>query len=336
MPIKVAINGFGRIGRPVLRIGLEHKNLEFVAINDLVDSKTLANLFTYDSVYGTYAKEVQAKDHALIIDGKEIKVLSEKDPSKLPWKELGVDIVIESTGFFKERKTCKAHLDAGAKSVIISTNTKSPEEVNTYVLGVNTDKYDSAIDDITAMASCTTNCLSPIAQVLNDEFGIIAGLMTTVHSYTSTQNLVDGPHDDLRRARNAALSIIPTDTGAALAIARVLPELEGKLDGRAFRVPTPTVSIVDLVCRVEKEASVESINEAFIKAAEGRLRGVLAVEHHELVSQDFKQNPHASIVDLPLTMVGSGNLIKVFSWYDNEWGYCNRLIEYTDFIASNM
>ncbi len=333
--VKIAINGFGRIGRPTFkRITDNHPNLEVVAINDLADTKTLAHLLKYDSSYGIYNKEISFTGDSLVVEGKTIKVLSEKEPKNLPWKNLGVDIVLECSGVFTEIEGAKQHLTAGAKKVIISAPSKS-EEVPTFVLGVNEEKYDSGKDNVISMASCTTNCLAPVAKVLNDNLKIISGFMTTSHSYTNDQRILDLPHKDLRRARAAALNIIPTSTGAASAIGKVIPEIAGKLDGIALRVPTPTVSILDLICEVEKKTSVEEINNIFKKSAQSELKGILGVEEAPLVSSDFKGNPLSAIVDLQLTMVKE-NLVKTVVWYDNEWGYACRLAEFAEYIGKKL
>ncbi len=327
--IKIAINGFGRIGRPTLRRILDnHPNIEIVAINDLTDAPTLAHLLKYDSLYGRYGKEVKAENDALIVDGKKIKILAEKEPGKLPWKDLAVDVVLECTGLFTKLEDAKKHLSAGAKKVILSAPTDS-KEIPTYLLGVNADKYQG--EEIISMASCTTNCLAPIVKILNDAYGVEYGFMTTVHSYTNDQRILDLPHKDWRRSRAAAVNIIPTTTGAAKTVAKCIPELEGKLDGLALRVPTPTVSITDFVCTVKKSASVEKINNLFKEKANGELKNILAVSDEELVSMDFKGNSNSSIVDLPLTMVKE-NLVKVVAWYDNEWGYACRLAEMAEYI----
>ncbi|MEK7519548.1 MAG: type I glyceraldehyde-3-phosphate dehydrogenase [Patescibacteria group bacterium] len=321
--IKIAINGFGRIGRPAFRRILDkHPDLKVVAINDLTDQKTLAHLLKYDSVYGIYDKNFPS----------DIQFLAEKDPKNLPWKKLGVDVVLECTGFFTEYEGAKLHLEAGAKKVIISAPSKS-KEVPTFVLGVNEEKYNFKTDNVVSMASCTTNCLASLAKVLNDNFKIIHGFMTTCHSYTNDQRILDLSHSDLRRARAAALNIIPTSTGAASAIGKVIPEIDGKLDGIAFRVPTSIVSILDLFCQVEKKTSVEEVNYTFKKASEEKeLRGILGVEDAPLVSSDYKGNSFSAIVDIPLTMV-KDNLVKVIAWYDNEWGYACRLAEFAEFIG---
>jgi glyceraldehyde 3-phosphate dehydrogenase len=325
MPIKIAINGFGRIGRPTFRRILDnHPDLEVVAINDLADTKTLTHLLKYDSIYGIYEKNI----------GPEVKFFAEKDPVNLPWKDLGIDIVLECSGVFTDIDGAKKHLEAGAKKVIISAPSKS-EEIKTFVLGVNEEKYDSKKDSVISMASCTTNCLAPVAKVLNDNFKIARGFMTTDHSYTNDQRILDLPHKDLRRARAAGLNIIPTTTGAASAIGKVIPEIDGKLDGIALRVPTPIVSILDLICQVEKKTSVEEVNDVFKTAASGELKGILGVETAPLVSSDFKGNPLSAIMDLPLTMVKE-NLVKVVAWYDNEWAYACRLAEFAEFVGKKL
>jgi len=325
MGLKVGINGFGRIGRNILRAALGNAELDFVAVNDLTDTKTLAHLLKYDSILGNLHQEVTASGDAIHVAGEALKVLSVKDPSALPWKELGVDIVFESTGRFTDRDAAAKHLAAGAKKVIITAPAKGPDV--TLVMGVNADKYDPAKHHIISNASCTTNCLAPVAKVLHEHFGIVRGWMTTVHSYTNDQNLLDLPHKDLRRARAAALSIIPTSTGAASALGEVLPELKGKLDGIAMRVPTANVSVVDLVVQLNKKTSAEEVNAAFKKAASGSLMGILAVEDAPLVSIDFRGNGHSSIVDSGYTKVMDGDFAKVMSWYDNEWGYSSRCVD---------
>lgn len=332
MTVRVAINGFGRIGRNVLRASLENKDIEFVAINDLTDSATLAHLLKYDSNYGRINADVKAKDGALVINGKEIKVSAEKDPAKLPWKEHKVDIALECTGLFTNREKAEGHLAAGAKKVIISAPAKN-EDI-TVCMGVNNDKYDASKHNIISNASCTTNCLAPVAMVLNEKFGIVKGLMTTVHAYTNDQKILDLPHKDLRRARAAGLSMIPTSTGAAKAVSLVLPDLKGKLDGLAVRVPVPTVSVVDLVCEVKKETTADEVNAAFKEAASGRLKGILEYVEEELVSVDFKANPHSSMFDAGITKVMGGNMVKVMSWYDNEWGFSCRMRDLIRYIAS--
>ena len=332
MAIKVGINGFGRIGRLVLRAALEHADIDVVAVNDLVDARTNAHLFKYDSIHGTYPGKVAAVDDYIEIGDKKVKVFAEKDPAKLPWGDLGVDIVIESTGVFRSKDKASAHLAGGAKKVIISAPAKN-EDI-TIVMGVNEDKYDHANHHIISNASCTTNCLAPVARVLLDTFGIRRGLMTTIHSYTNDQRILDLAHKDLRRARAAGMSMIPTTTGAAAAVALVLPELKGKLNGFALRVPTPNVSVVDLVVDLEKKASVDDVNSALRAAAEGPLAGVLDYTEEELVSQDFNHNPHSSIVDGLCTMVMDDDMVKVIAWYDNEWGYSMRVIDLIRYMES--
>jgi glyceraldehyde 3-phosphate dehydrogenase len=319
----VGINGFGRIGRNILRAALHEKELEFVAVNDITDAPTLAHLLKYDSILGNLADEVKAEGDTIRVAGRSIKVLAMKDPAQLPWKALEVEYVIESTGLFTEAEKAKAHLTAGAKKVIISAPAKN--EDLTIVMGVNHEKYDPRKHTIISNASCTTNCLGPVAKVLQDTFGIVKGQMTTVHSYTNDQKILDLPHKDLRRARAAALSMIPTSTGAAKAIYLAIPELKGKLDGVAIRVPTPNVSLVDLTVELGRNATAAEINGALEEAARGKMKGILEVTHEELVSIDFRGNPHSSIVDAPMTKVVDGNLAKVFSWYDNEWGFSNRV-----------
>ena len=332
MAIKVGINGFGRIGRNVLRASLHDSNLEFVAVNDLTDPKTLAHLLKYDSVLGNLSNKVSAAADSITVDGKTIKVFKEKDPAALPWESVGAQVVIESTGRFTDAIDAKKHLRGPVKKVIISAPAKN-EDI-TLVLGVNHDKYDAAKHNIISNASCTTNCLAPIVKVVNDNFKIVSGTMTTIHSYTNDQVILDFPHKDLRRARAAALSMIPTSTGAAKALKLVIPEMAGKLDGFAVRVPTPNVSVVDLVALVEKKATKEEVNAALKAASEsGPLKGYLGFEEGELVSSDFKGNPLSSIVDAPSTLV-VGNLVKVVSWYDNEWGYSCRVRDLINFIGS--
>lgn len=332
MKLKVAINGFGRIGREVFRINLVKNYFDVVAINDLTDSKTLAHLLKYDSNYGVLSNDVKAGEGEFSVDGKIYKVLSERDPEKLPWKDLGVDLVIECTGFFTDRAGAQKHITAGAKKVIISAPGK--DEIDfTVVLGVNDKEYDPTKHHIISNASCTTNCLAPFAKVLNDKFGIEKGLMTTIHAYTNDQNILDLPHKDLRRARAAALSMIPTSTGAAKAIGLVIPALNGKLNGLAIRVPTPTVSIVDLVCNVSKETTKEEVNAALKAASENELKGIMGYSTDPLVSIDYKGNPLSSIVDAESTQVIQGNLVKVMSWYDNEWGYSNRVADLIKMIG---
>jgi glyceraldehyde 3-phosphate dehydrogenase len=331
MSVKVAINGFGRIGRNVLRAAQNTSEFEIVAINDLTSPQTLAHLLKYDSIHGIFAKEVSATADAIQIDGKTVKVFSERDPAALPWKELGVEIVIESTGFFTNGKDAAKHIQAGARKVIISAPGKDVDL--TVCMGVNDNLYDAAKHNIVSNASCTTNCLAPVAKVLLENFGIVKGLMTTVHAYTNDQNILDLPHSDLRRARAAALSMIPTTTGAAKAVALVLPELKGKLDGLAVRVPTPNVSLVDLVVETEKATSVEDVNKAMKAAADGPLKGILAYSEEPLVSCDFNGNPSSSTVDAATTTVIGGNMVKVMSWYDNEWGYSSRIVDLVKLVA---
>jgi glyceraldehyde 3-phosphate dehydrogenase len=334
MAIKVGINGFGRIGRNVLRTSLKDPNLEFVAVNDLTDPKTLAHLLKYDSILGNLPNKISAGPDSITIDGKTIKVFKERDPGALPWESVGAQVVIESTGHFTDANDAKKHLRGSVKKVIISAPAKN-EDI-TLVLGVNQEKYDGAKHNIISNASCTTNCLAPIAKVINDEFKIVSGTMTTIHSYTNDQVILDFPHKDLRRARAAALSMIPTSTGAAKALKLVIPELSGKLDGFAMRVPTPNVSVVDLVVWVEKKTTKEEVNAALKKASEnGPLKGYLGYEENELVSSDFKGDSRSSIVDAPMTLVVAGNCVKVISWYDNEWGYSSRVRDLIHFIADN-
>jgi glyceraldehyde 3-phosphate dehydrogenase len=334
MSIKVAINGFGRIGRPTFRNLIEkHPNLEVAAINDLTDTKTLAHLLKYDSVYGIYQKEVNYDNENIIVDGKKFRVLSEKEPSKLPWKDLDIDVVLECTGLFTSYDKAKMHIEAGAKKVVISAPCKSPE-VPHFVLGVNEEEYDGERDKISSMGSCTTNCLAPIAKVLHKNLEIESGLMTTIHSYTNSQRLLDSPHKDLRRARAAAISMIPTTTGAAIAVTKAIPELKDKIDGMAVRIPTFIVSLVDFVARVKKDTTVEEVNDIFRKAARcERLKGILSVEEEPLASIDFKGSPFSAVIDTGSTMVGQKNLVKVLAWYDNEWGYASRLAEFAEYIG---
>ncbi len=331
MAIRVGINGFGRIGRNILRAALPDKELEIVAVNDITDAKTLGHLLKYDSILGNLSHDVRVEGDTILVDGRKVKVLSSKDPAALPWKDLGVEYAIESTGLFTDADKAKVHLASGAKKVIISSPAKG--EDLTIVMGVNHDKYDSSRHHIISNASCTTNCLAPVAKVLHDSFGIVRGQMTTIHSYTNDQKILDLPHKDLRRARAAALSMIPTSTGAAKAIYLVIPELKGRLDGVAIRVPTPNVSMVDLTVELKAEATAEAINEAMKKASAGALKGFLDVSTEELVSIDFRGNPASSIVDAPLTRVVQGNLAKVFAWYDNEWGFSCRMIDLIRFMA---
>jgi glyceraldehyde 3-phosphate dehydrogenase len=334
MATRVGINGFGRIGRCVLRSALGNSALEFVAVNDLMNTKTAAHLLKYDSVHGKIGQEVEPLEGAIRVGDHELRVLAERDPAQLPWGELGVDIVIESTGLFTDRAAAAKHLDAGAKKVIISAPGKDPDV--TIALGVNDEVYEPDQHHVISNASCTTNCLAPIAKVLLKEFGLVRGWMTTTHAYTNDQSILDLPHSDLRRARAAAVSLIPTSTGAARAVGLVLPELAGKLDGIAIRVPTSNVSVVDLVAEIDRDATGKQINEAFRKAAEGPMRGVLDVCDEPLVSIDFLGNPHSSIVDALNTKVLKGNLVKVLSWYDNEWGYANRVVDVAEMIAAKL
>ncbi len=335
MATRVAINGFGRIGRNILRAAKKSgADLDFVAVNDLTDNETLAHLLKYDSVHGTYPGTIETTENGLLVDGDEIRVTSEKEPGKLPWKDLEVDIVFEATGRFTNAEIASAHLDAGAKKVIITAPAKN-EDI-TIVLGVNQDKYDPAQHNIISNASCTTNCLAPVVKVLLDNFGFNRGLMNTVHAYTNDQRILDLPHKDLRRARAAAMSIIPTTTGAAKATALVIPEIKGKLDGISMRVPTPDVSIVDLTAELDTSVDVDQINETFRKEAEGRLKGILGVSDEPLVSIDYTGHPASSIVDLLSTYVIEDRLVKVLSWYDNEWGYSNRCVDLARYVAERM
>ena len=333
MAIKVGINGFGRIGRNIMRAALQsgERDIDFVAVNDITSPETLAHLFKYDSVLGNLSDEVAVDGDGLRVGERRFKVLSERDPAALPWSDLGVEIVVESTGIFTKRDDAAKHLAGGAKTVIISAPAKGPDL--TLVLGVNDDTYDPARHRIISNASCTTNCLAPVAKVLHESFGLRRGWMTTVHSYTNDQKLLDLPHKDLRRARAAGVSMIPTTTGAAVAVGQVLPELQGRLDGIAMRVPTPNVSVVDLVAEVDRKASAEEINAAFGAAASGRLAGILQLSEEPLVSIDFKGNPHSSIVDASYTKVMEGDFVKVLSWYDNEWGYSSRCVDLVKLIA---
>ncbi|MBU1006707.1 MAG: type I glyceraldehyde-3-phosphate dehydrogenase [Candidatus Omnitrophica bacterium] len=333
MSVKIGINGFGRIGRNVFRAAIENKNIDFVAINDLpVPISTLAHLLKYDSVLGELKVSVEAREGMLVVNGKEVKVLNYKDPAEIPWKSMDVQIVVESTGVFTEKEKAMKHIQAGAKKVIITAPAKN-EDI-TIVLGVNENMYNPQKHQIISNASCTTNCLAPVAKVLIENFGLKRGLMTTIHSYTNDQKVLDLVHKDLRRARAAALSMIPTTTGAARAVSLVLPELKGKLDGLAIRVPTPNVSLVDLVCEVEKDTSKEEVNAAFRTAAEGKLNRILEYSSKPLVSKDFNGNPRSSIVDADLTTVIDKRLVKVLSWYDNEWGYSNRVVDLIEFVAN--
>jgi len=336
MSIRVAINGFGRIGRNVLRSAKASggTNLDFVAVNDLTDSATLAHLLRHDSVHGPYPGTVEVSPGGLVVDGDEIRVLSERDPAHLPWKELEVDVVVESTGIFRSRELASKHLEAGARKVVISAPAK--DEDITVVLGVNHELYDPANHQLISNASCTTNCLAPVAKVLLERFGIVRGLMTTIHAYTAGQAVLDGPHKDLRRARAAALSMIPTTTGAARAISLVLPELDGRLDGMAIRVPTPDVSLVDLVAELEEDVTEEEVNNALRTAASTSLAGILRVEEAPLVSVDFTGESASSVVDAPSTAVMGGRLVKVLAWYDNEWGYSSRVVDLVEYVGERL
>jgi glyceraldehyde 3-phosphate dehydrogenase len=325
MAVKVGINGFGRIGRNIMRAAMRSGDVDFVAVNDLTNAATLAHLLKYDSVLGNLTADVKASGDGITVDGDEFKVLSMKDPAQLPWKDLGVEVVFEATGLFTTREGASKHLAAGAKKVIITAPAKGPDI--TVVLGVNDDQYDPKSHHVISNASCTTNCLAPMAKVVHERFGIRKGWMTTIHSYTNDQNLLDLPHKDMRRARAAALSMIPTTTGAASAVGEVLPELKGRLDGFAMRVPTPNVSVVDLNVILDRKTTGEDVNAILREAANGPLAGILAVSDAELVSIDFKGNPHSSIVDAPYTKVMDGDFLKILSWYDNEWGYSNRCVD---------
>jgi len=336
MAIRVAINGFGRIGRNVLRSAKQsgRTDIDFVAVNDLTDAATLAHLLQYDSVHRRYPGEVSVSGNGLLVDGDEVRVLSERDPAALPWADLGVDIVIESTGRFSDRDSAAKHLDAGASKVIISAPGK--KEDITVVLGVNHDQYDAAKHHVISNASCTTNCLAPVVKVLVEEFGFRHGLMTTIHAYTNDQQILDLPHKDLRRARAAAMSMIPTTTGAAKATGLVLPEVAGRIDGMAIRVPTPDVSIVDLVAEVDKETTPEEVNAAFRAAASGPMKGILGVSDRPLVSIDYTGDPHSSTVDTLSTAVMKGRMVKVLSWYDNEWGYSSRVVDLVGYVGERL
>jgi len=334
MSLRVAINGFGRIGRNFLRASRGYDELDIVALNDLTDAKTLAHLLKYDSVHGIFGADVKEGNGSITVDGKEVKVFAVTEPEKLPWKDLSVDVVIESTGRFVDRLSASKHLDAGAKWVIISAPAKEPDA--TICMGVNEETLDPVKHKIISNASCTTNCLSPVAKVVHNEFGIMRGLMTTIHSYTNDQRILDLPHKDLRRARAAALNMIPTTTGAAKAVGIVLPELKGKLNGMAIRVPTPNVSVVDLVAELAKETTAEEINASLKRAAEGPMKGILQYSEEPLVSSDFNGNVHSSIVDASLTMVLDGKMAKVLAWYDNEWGYSSRLRDLVIYILKRI
>ncbi|MEK5441173.1 type I glyceraldehyde-3-phosphate dehydrogenase [Fredinandcohnia sp. FSL W7-1320] len=332
MAVKVGINGFGRIGRNVLRAALKNPNVEVVAVNDLTDANMLAHLLKYDTVHGVLNAEVSVNGNNLVVNGKEILVKAERDPAQLGWGNLGVEVVIESTGRFTKRSDAAKHIEAGAKKVIISA--PATDEDITIVMGVNEDKYDAASHDVISNASCTTNCLAPFAKVLNENFGIKRGMMTTVHSYTNDQQILDLPHKDYRRARAAAENIIPTSTGAAKAVSLVLPELKGKLNGGAMRVPTPNVSLVDLVAELEKDVTVEEVNAALRKASENELNGIMGYSEEPLVSSDYNGNSNSSTIDALSTMVMEGSMVKVISWYDNESGYSHRVVDLVDYIAS--
>lgn len=334
MTVRIGINGFGRIGRQVFRAAYDYPEIEVVAVNDLTDSATLAHLLKYDSIHGIFAGDVTSEGENLIVNGKELKVLSEKDPAKLPWKDLNVDIVVESTGLFTSGEKAGLHIQAGAKKVVISAPGKG--EDLTVVLGVNHDQYNPAEHHIVSNASCTTNCLAPVAKALNDKYGIVKGLMTTIHAYTNDQKILDLPHKDLRRARAAAMSIIPTTTGAAKAVSLVIPELQGKLNGMAMRVPTPDVSVVDLVVELSKETTAEDINQTLREFAANAPDKVMKISDEPLVSVDFTTSPYSSIVDAELTMVIDGNMAKIISWYDNEWGYSSRVVDLVRFMVSKM
>jgi glyceraldehyde 3-phosphate dehydrogenase len=332
--IKVGINGFGRIGRQVLKAGLGHAELEFVAVNDLTDAKQLAHLFKYDSTHGVFSGDVSAADGAIVVNGKTIQVVAEKDPAKLPWAALGVDIVIECTGHFNDADKARAHITGGAKKVILSA--PATGDVLTVVMGVNHDAYDPQKHDIVSNASCTTNGLAPVCKVLNDRFGIVQGLMTTIHSYTNDQRILDAPHKDPRRARSAAVSMIPTSTGAAKALHLVIPEMKGKLNGVAIRVPTPDASLIDLTVELKETATAEQVNQAFRDAAPAMGKNILMVSDEPLVSVDYIGNPYSSTVDGDMTMVIGERMVKVFAWYDNEWGYSNRVVDLAVLMAQKM
>jgi glyceraldehyde 3-phosphate dehydrogenase len=335
MALKVGINGFGRIGRNIYRAAMAQKDFDIVAVNDITDAKTLAHLLKYDSILGILDAEIKAMEKVIGVNGKTVQVFAEKEPANLKWKELGVDIVIESTGRFTDKANAEKHITSGgAKKVIISAPAKGHDL--TVVIGVNEKNYDSAKHHVISNGSCTTNCLAPVAKVILDSFGIKRGLMTTIHSYTNDQMILDLPHKDLRRSRAAALSMIPTTTGAAKALSEVMPELKGKMDGIAVRVPTPNVSLVDVVFEVEKTVTIEDVNQAFIAAADGKMKGVLSYTHDPLVSIDFRLNPNSSIVDLQSTNVLQGNMVKIFSWYDNEWGFSNRVVDLIHLMQKSL
>ena len=330
--VRIAINGFGRIGRQVLRIGINDPNLEFVAVNDLTDEETLAHLLKYDSVHGNFEGDIHTDGEFIVVNGKKVKVLAERDPTKLPWNELDIDVVVECTGIFRTKEKASMHLTAGAKKVIISAPAKGDDPVRTTVMGVNEHEYNKDEDHIVSNASCTTNCLAPIAKVLHDNFKIKKGFMTTIHSYTNDQKLLDLPHRDLRRARAAAINMIPTTTGAAIAVTKVIPELHGNLDGIAIRVPTPDGSITDFVCEVEKETTAEEVNKLFKDVSNHHLKNIVEYTEEPIVLQDIVNNPHSAIFDASLTKT-NGNLIKVLAWYDNEWGYSCRLVDLIRFVT---
>ena len=330
--IKVAINGFGRIGRLVFRAGINNKNIDFVAVNDLTDAKTLAHLLKYDSVHGILDANIKAKNSSILVNGKEIKIFSERDPEKLPWKKLKIDVVVESTGIFRTKEGAEKHIKAGAKKVLISAPAKGDNPIKTIVIGVNEKEYNKEKDNIISLASCTTNCLAPVVKVLNDNFGIEKGFMTTVHASTNDQKILDLPHKDLRRARATSLSIIPTTTGAAKAVTLTIPELKGKLDGMAMRVPVADGSITDFVAILKKETTAEEINKLFKSVAEHELKGILQYTEEPIVSIDVVGNPHSSIFDAELTKT-SGKLVKVVAWYDNEWGYSCRMVDFIQMMV---
>ncbi len=332
MAVTVGINGFGRIGRIMLRAALEREAIDVVAVNDITDANTLAHLFKYDSIHGVFPGTVSVADSSIVINDKPVKVLAERDPADLPWKTLGVEVVVESTGIFRDREGAGKHLEAGAKKVIITAPAKKPDL--TIVIGVNEGSYDKTKHHIVSNASCTTNCLAPVAKVLNENFGIVHGLMTTTHAYTNDQRLLDLPHSDLRRARAGAVSMIPTTTGAATAVAEVLPELKGKLDGMAIRVPTPNVSLVDFVAELENEVTTEEVLDAFRAAADGELEGILGISEEPLVSIDFNGDPRSSIVDAESTRVIDKKMVKVLAWYDNEWAYSVRVVDLIEYISA--
>jgi glyceraldehyde 3-phosphate dehydrogenase len=331
MAIKVGINGFGRIGRNIMRAAMGDANIDFVAVNDLTNAETLAHLLKYDSILGNLDADISAKGDRIIVEKEEFQVLSIKDPAQLPWKDLGVDVVFESTGLFTQRDDAAKHVAAGAKKVIITAPAKGPDV--SLLMGVNHETYDPAKHQIISNASCTTNCLAPVAKVLHETFGINKGWMTTIHSYTNDQQLLDLPHKDLRRARAAALSIIPTTTGAAVAVGEVMPEMKGRLDGISMRVPTPNVSCIDLAVLVDKQTSRDAVNDAFRSASAGALKGIMEYTEVPLVSIDYRGNPHSAIVDAPYTNVMDGNFVKVLAWYDNEWGYSNRCVDLLRFLV---